>query len=166
MVNNNINTAFIGFGSNLDNPEKQISKAYNFLKNHNNIKEITISSLYETRPMGVQNQDNFINSVAKIKTNLNHHKLHNLLIYIEKLHKKRTIAVWGPRTLDLDLLSYESVILNSKKLTLPHPGVEFRNFVIIPWYEIDQEFILPNQVAIKDLYETCDKNIRKICTIC
>ena len=160
------NTAFIGFGSNLDEPDAQITKAYSFLKNNSNIKRIHISSLYESSPLGNIDQSNYINSVAKVVTCLNHQQLHKLLIKIEKQHKKKVINPWGPRTLDLDLLSYNNMMLQSSRLILPHPGIKYRNFVIIPWYEIEPNFILANNNKIRELYDNCDKNIIKIGSIC
>lgn len=162
---NKINIAYIGFGSNIENPIGQIIKAYEYLKNHQDILEIDISSLYESKPLGNLNQDNFINAVAKISYRHDYNKLHDLLRNIEKNHKKKILDIWGPRTLDLDLLSYNNMIIKTKKLTIPHPGVPFRNFVIIPWYELDPDFILPNNLKISELYENTDKNIRKIKSI-
>jgi len=166
VPNNGKNIAFIGLGSNIDDPIYQITKAYNFLKNNKNIFEIAISSLYETPPLGNQNQDNFINAVAKINTNLSYNELHILLKLIEKSHKKKVVNIWGPRTLDLDLLSYNDMSINTKELIIPHPGVQYRNFVIVPWYEIEPSFVLPNNIKISALFLKIDKNIRKIKSIC
>jgi len=166
VVNNYENIAFIGLGSNIDNPINQITKAYSYLKNNNDISKISISSFYETPPLGNQNQDNFVNAVARINTNLSYTKLHNLLKQIEKSHKKKVIDIWGPRTLDLDLLSYNNVSINTKDLTIPHPGVKYRNFVIVPWYEVAPDYVLPNNIRIRDLFLKTDKNIKKIKSIC
>ena len=160
------NIAFIGFGSNLNNPIDQITEAFIFLQNDTNINKVQMSSLYLSPPMGSCDQNDYINSVAKVHTNLNYQQLHKLLKTIEKKHKKKVISTWGPRTLDLDLLSYNGIELKSKILTIPHPGIAYRNFVIIPWYEIAPDFVLPNNIKIAKLYQSCDKNIRKIKSIC
>lgn len=167
LVANKIdNIAFVGLGSNIDNPISQITNAYEYLKAHKDITKISISSLYETPPLGNQNQEFFINAVAKIITNLTYNELHSLLKFLEKKHKKQVIDIWGPRTLDLDLLSYNDIDIKTKELVIPHPGVRFRNFVIVPWYEIEPNYKLPGNINIKDLFLKADKNIKKIKSIC
>tara|TARA_B100001559_G_C16300515_1_gene529378 strand:- start:203 stop:658 length:456 start_codon:yes stop_codon:yes gene_type:complete len=131
-----LNQVFIGIGSNKNHPYFRI---YSVLKQINRIQSTSIvkkSSLYETKPLGPQSQPNFINAVVEIKTKLNPHELLRELQRLEKEHNRKKTKKWGPRSIDLDILIYNKTIMNSKDLIIPHPGLEYREFVLIPLYEI------------------------------
>ncbi len=131
-----MNQVFIGIGSNKNHPYFRI---YSVLKQINRIQSTSIvkkSSLYETKPLGPQSQPNFINAVVEIKTKLNPHELLRELQRLEKEHNRKKTKKWGPRSIDLDILIYNKTIMNSKDLIIPHPGLEYREFVLIPLYEI------------------------------
>ena len=81
-------------------------------------------------------QPNFINAVIEIKTELEPNELLKELQNLEKLHNRKKTKRWGPRSIDLDILIYDNLIMNTEQLVIPHPGVEYRDFVIIPLYEI------------------------------
>ena len=102
------------------------------------------SSLYESLPLGPKNQPNFINAVIKIATNYKPLDLLIILQDIEKKHNRKKTRKWGPRTLDLDILIYEDVVQNTSELTLPHPEIVNREFVLIPLLEITSyNFCMP-----------------------
>ncbi len=131
-----MNQVFIGIGSNQNHPHFRVQSAF---KQINRIKETRLikrSSLYETVPLGPKFQPNFINAVAEIKTMLSPNKLLEELQLLEKYHNRKKAKRWGPRSLDLDILIYDQVIIDTDKLTIPHPGLEYREFVLIPLYEI------------------------------
>jgi len=131
-----LNQVYIGIGSNQNHPYFRI---YTVLRQINRIKTTTIvkkSSLYETKPLGPKLQPNFINAVIEIKTKLEPNDLLLELKNLEKLHNRKKTKRWGPRSIDLDILIYNSLIMNTDQLIIPHPGVEYRDFVIIPLYEI------------------------------
>ena len=131
-----LNQVFIGIGSNKNHPYFRI---YTVLRQINRIKKTTIvkkSSLYETKPLGPKMQPNFINAVIEIKTELQPNELLKELQSLEKLHNRKKTKRWGPRSIDLDILIYDNLIMNTEQLIIPHPGVEYRDFVIIPLYEI------------------------------
>tara|TARA_B100001057_G_scaffold366096_1_gene369376 strand:- start:1843 stop:2355 length:513 start_codon:yes stop_codon:yes gene_type:complete len=131
-----LNQVFIGIGSNKNHPYFRI---YTVLRQINRIRKTTIvkkSSLYETKPLGPKMQPNFINAVIEIKTELEPNELLKELQNLEKLHNRKKTKRWGPRSIDLDILIYDNLIMNTEQLIIPHPGVEYRDFVIIPLYEI------------------------------
>ena len=87
-------------------------------------------------PLGPKFQPNFINAVVEIETTLSPNKLLEELQLLEKDHNRKKTKKWGPRSLDLDILIYGQVMIDTERLTIPHPGLEYREFVLIPLYEI------------------------------
>ena len=131
-----MNQVYLGIGSNKNHPYFRI---YTVLKQINRIKSTNIvkkSSLYVTKPLGPQAQPNFINSVIEIRTNLEPMELLAQLQNLERLHNRKKTKRWGPRSMDIDILIYNNLIMNTDKLVIPHPGLEYRDFVLIPLYEI------------------------------
>ena len=131
-----MNQVYIGIGSNQNHPIYRVSSA---IKQINRITETTVvkkSSLYETSPLGPKLQPNFINAVVEIKTALKPDELLLKLQALEKLHNRKKTRRWGPRSIDLDILIYDKLIMDTRKLTIPHPGVKYREFVLLPLYEI------------------------------
>lgn len=131
---------YIGLGSNLNDPMDQIQRALIALQNLPNTKFVKASKLYETKPLGPQNQPNFINAVAELETNLSPEELLTELQAIEQQQgRKRTDERWGPRTLDLDIILYGDLVLNTPTLTIPHPGLPEREFWLVPLRELLSE---------------------------
>ena len=131
-----MNQVYLGIGSNKNHPYFRI---YTVLKQINRIKSTNIvkkSSLYITKPLGPQAQPNFLNSVIEIRTNLKPMELLDQLQNLERLHNRKKTKRWGPRSMDIDILIYNNLIMNTDKLVIPHPGLEYRDFVLIPLYEI------------------------------
>lgn len=145
------NTAFIGLGSNLDNPDLQINTALTNINNSPNIIIIRKSSLYKTKPYGFEQQNDFVNAVIKIHTSLNPFELLDFLQEIELKQKRKRIIKWGPRTIDLDILAYNKDVINTLHLTIPHPDLKNRGFVLKPWAEIEPEWLLPCGDMIGDI---------------
>lgn len=142
--------AFIGMGSNI---EPRLDFLINALKELKKMVTICkMSSIYETEPWGNPELLPFYNAVVKIQTDFSPHELLELLLTIEKQFGRVRNQKWENRTLDLDLLDYEAIILNEKNLSLPHPYIQERDFVLVPWYEIDKDWVLANNLKIKDLH--------------
>jgi 2-amino-4-hydroxy-6-hydroxymethyldihydropteridine diphosphokinase len=142
--------AFIGMGSNI---EPRLDFLMNALKELE--KWVTIckvSSIYETEPWGNPELLPFYNAVVKIQTNFSPYELLGILLSIEKQFGRIRNKKWENRTLDLDLLDYQGVIFHEENLILPHPYIQERDFVVVPWYEIDKHWVLSNHLKIKDLY--------------
>ncbi|MCO4322607.1 2-amino-4-hydroxy-6-hydroxymethyldihydropteridine diphosphokinase [Aliidiomarina quisquiliarum] len=134
----------IGLGANLNNPQQQLLDAAQHLLGEANITQFQLSSLYSSTPMGPQDQPDYVNGVAIFHTTLTPHALLDLLQHIEQLHGRVRSQHWGPRTLDLDLLFYGNKNINDARLTVPHPGILEREFVIVPLAELRPNYILPN----------------------
>jgi 2-amino-4-hydroxy-6-hydroxymethyldihydropteridine diphosphokinase len=158
--------AYIGAGSNLDKPIDQIHRSIEGLKKIKNTQFILSSSLYSSSPLGPEDQPDFINAVFAILTQLNPHELLNELQKIEKKQKRvRDEIRWGPRTIDLDILIYSNLVINNNALTLPHPEIQNRDFVLMPLAEIAPDLIVTDQKNVVDLLEKRKKfnlDVKKI----
>lgn len=136
------NDVFIGLGSNLSDPEGQVRTALATLSKHPDIEGLLSSSLYSSKPVGPQDQPDFVNAVASFTTSLEALELLDLLQSIEQSHQRVRERHWGPRTLDLDLLFFQGQIINNDRLTVPHPYALERGFVLLPLAELAPDFIL------------------------
>ncbi|WP_020159137.1 2-amino-4-hydroxy-6-hydroxymethyldihydropteridine diphosphokinase [Methylobacter marinus] len=151
--------AYIGLGSNLENPAEQINSAHAAIAGLNDVEELAFSSLYHSPPMGPQDQPDYINAVMAIATNLPAMDLLRSLQHIEHEHGRvRKGERWGARTLDLDLLIYGEQQIDLPELTVPHVGVAERAFVLYPLYEIAPELLVPGKGHIADLIRSCPLN--------
>lgn len=133
--------AFIGLGSNLDRPWEQLHQAVKELSSLPDSSLVQCSAIYRNPPMGPRNQPHYLNAVVALDTQLRPRSLMAMLLMIEAGHKRRRQEKWGPRTLDLDLLLYGKRALREPGLTVPHPGICNRAFVLVPLADIapDQE---------------------------
>ncbi len=136
--------AYLGLGSNLGRRKKNVAAALNALERTRGIEVVRASSLYETEPMGgPANQDAYINAVVEVATTLSARRLLDVCLNIEgSLGRKRSIR-WGPRTIDLDILAYDREICATEALTIPHPMMHQRRFVLEPLVEIAPDFVHP-----------------------
>ena len=148
--------AFIALGSNLEDPHAQVERALETIANTTNIKLIKASSLYRTVPVGYDNQPDFINAVAEIETDLNPLALLDRLLEIETQHGRERPFPNAPRVLDLDVLLYQGVATSSPALTLPHPRMHTRGFVMLPLAEIAPKISIGNHGYADDLAAKCD----------
>ena len=130
------NDAYLSIGSNMNNRSANCRNALKALDDVDGIKLMAFSSLYETKPVGYKDQPNFINMAAKIKTDLSPQKLLMEIKNIEKLLGRKKNFRWGPRIIDLDILFYADKILTTPDLSIPHPHMTKRGFVLIPLLEI------------------------------
>jgi 2-amino-4-hydroxy-6-hydroxymethyldihydropteridine diphosphokinase len=141
--------AVIALGSNIGNPTENLDLALALLREATDVKKV--SSYYITKPVGYEDQPDFVNAVCIIETELPAMDLLNMLHGIEKaMGRERTIK-WGPRTLDLDIIQYGSMLSSAEELTLPHPRAHERKFVLEPWHEIEPDAILLTHGKIADL---------------
>lgn len=136
-------TAYISVGSNMGDREDYINNAIDNLSLDENIKVLAVSDLIETKPYGVVKQDDFINAVFKIET------LYSPIELLSRLHIEESSAGrerkihWGPRTLDLDIIFYDDLIMSTDKLIIPHVDMQNRMFVLKPLCDIDPYVIHP-----------------------
>jgi 2-amino-4-hydroxy-6-hydroxymethyldihydropteridine diphosphokinase len=150
---------YIGLGSNLTLPEKQIQAAYASLARLPDTVLIKCSSLYKSQPMGPQDQPDYVNAVALIETALSPESLLQHTQLIENQQGRiRKASRWGPRTLDLDMLLFGLQRIDNEHLTVPHSGMKQREFVLYPLFEIAPNLILPCGEKLADLVMTCPIN--------
>ena len=128
--------AYLGLGSNIGDRKQQLLKAIDLIRNIKGIKVTKQSSIYETAPIGYTDQHNFLNLCLEIETELSPQQLLKHCLDIEQqLHRVREIR-WGPRTLDIDILLYSDDIIETDNLSIPHPRMQERAFVLIPLNDI------------------------------
>lgn len=143
MSSDKLNIAFIGIGSNEGNKIDNIKSAITLINDLPNCSIEKISSLYETLPFGDVKQDNFLNAVIKISISLNPQELFSELKKIEQKLGRIVREKWGPREIDLDILLFNDLIYSDEIITLPHKGIIYRDFVLVPLIEIEPELIHP-----------------------
>ena len=134
--------AYVALGSNLGDREENLRTALKHLQ-ENGVEVIKTSTFIETEPYGVTDQPGFVNAVCQVETELAPLELLRLLLSIEQEMGRVRLRRWGERNIDLDLLLYEDAVLESEELTLPHPDMQNRDFVLIPLAEIAGEVVHP-----------------------
>lgn len=150
--------AYIGLGSNLADPIAQIQAALIALDQIPGTHCVRHSSLYRSAPLGSKDQPAYVNAVAALDTGLAALELLAELQAIEQRQGRvRGAERWGPRTLDLDLLLYGDTRCESEILSLPHPRLHERSFVLYPLYEIAPDIEVPGQGSVRELAERCCK---------
>jgi 2-amino-4-hydroxy-6-hydroxymethyldihydropteridine diphosphokinase len=136
--------AWIGLGGNREDSRELLGEALRALSAAPLVELRRRSRWYQTRPWGGVEQPEFVNAVAELETGLDPVPLLRLLLDVEtRLGRERTGARWGPRCVDLDLLTYGQLILQSEELVLPHPQMHRRAFVLLPLLELEPGFEIP-----------------------
>ncbi|WP_371187155.1 2-amino-4-hydroxy-6-hydroxymethyldihydropteridine diphosphokinase [Thalassotalea maritima] len=152
-------TVYIGLGSNLAGPDQQIEQALEAIKNIAKTQLTRVSSLYTSKPMGPQDQPDYMNAVAELATQLSPLELLDQLQAIElSFGRVRKDERWGARVLDLDILLFANNVIDSERLTVPHYGMKVREFVIYPLAEIAPELHLPDGTSVASLQKQLDAN--------
>ena len=147
---------FIGLGSNLDEPVDQLKRSIGQLNQLHEVQVNAVSSFYKSKPMGPQDQPDFVNAVVELETGLSAEKLLDELQYIEHSQGRVRSLHWGPRTLDLDILLYGDEMIKTDRLTVPHAGIAQRNFVLVPLADIvGMDFKLPNMGTTGECLLVC-----------
>lgn len=150
--------AYIGLGSNLDDPPRQLRAALDALAQIPQSRLIAVSAFYRNPPLGPINQPDFVNAVAGMLTVLSARHVLAALKGIEQAQGRRREAGdrWGPRVIDLDLLVFGSSMIDEDALVVPHSGITERNFVLFPLLEIAPGLTIPGRGAIGDLAARLD----------
>lgn len=151
--------AFIGLGSNLEDPHRQLQHAFSDIERLPDTQLIARSSRYRSAPLGLLNQPDFINAVAKIATRLKPYDLLKALLDIEHQHGRKRTVRNAPRTLDLDVLLYDDEQLHEHGLTIPHPQMHLRAFVLHPLLEIAPDANIPGRGRAKELLSACQDQV-------
>jgi 2-amino-4-hydroxy-6-hydroxymethyldihydropteridine diphosphokinase len=148
--------AYIGLGSNLSDPQVQISAALEKLRQLKCCIVTQVSSLYFSRPMGPQDQPDYMNAVVAIELLEQLQEIENMTGRIRKDNR------WGARILDLDIILFDQQVINTARLTIPHYGLKEREFVLLPLAEIAPNLFLPDGDSINELASKIAKNGLKI----
>ena len=147
---------YIALGSNMDGPHSQLDSAFEALPQHPNIQLIAVSNRYQTPPIGPQQPD-FINAAAQLSTDLSPLQLLDALQAIEQQQNRVRSIHWGPRTLDLDILLYDNLEIDSERLTIPHPRIGERAFVLVPLMDLNPQLALPSGETVAQLLANCSQ---------
>lgn len=155
MSNNEVR-CYIGLGSNLSGPVEQLTHALDSLAHVSGITLSQVSPFYTSKPMGPQDQPDYVNAVAEIVTRLSPHRLLDCLQAIEQQQGRLRLQHWGARTVDLDLLLYGEQQIHDDRLTVPHPGIAERDFVLRPLSDlVPPDFTIPGVGVIEQLLANC-----------
>lgn len=156
-------TAFLGLGSNLEQPLLQLTRALQAIEEIRGVRLVRVSSFYETAPVGLVDQPNFVNAVAEIEAALSPRALLTALLDIEAAHARVRTVKNGPRTLDLDILLYGDGVFHESNLTIPHPRMHERAFVLVPLAEIRPDAVIPGHGTAAQLLRRCDcRGVRQV----
>ena len=145
--------AYISLGSNLGDRERTLNEAIRELKGSEGIAVLKASTFIETDPVGRTDQPKFVNSVVEIETSLDPQTLLNRLETIEGRLGRRREVRWGPRTIDLDIVLFGHLTLCTDRLTIPHPEMAKRRFVLEPLFELAPDLTVPGGKGIRQLLE-------------
>jgi 2-amino-4-hydroxy-6-hydroxymethyldihydropteridine diphosphokinase len=145
--------AYVGLGSNLGDREATIRRAVEVLGERPGIRVAGVSTLRETDPVGVEDQPRFLNGVVALEVALTARALLDELLAVEReLGRDRSRETrWGPRTIDLDLLLFGDEVVDEPGLTVPHPRLAERRFVLEPLHELEPDLTLPDGRAVREL---------------
>jgi 2-amino-4-hydroxy-6-hydroxymethyldihydropteridine diphosphokinase len=146
--------AYVGLGANVGNRRENLDRAVELLAAEQGVRVLAVSSVRETDPVGYEDQPRFLNAVCAVETELGPRELLERLLAIERaLGRERTGPRFGPRTIDLDLLLYGNETLDEPGLTVPHPRLAERLFVLEPLHELAPDLVLPDDRAVRDLLQ-------------
>lgn len=150
---------YIGLGANLAEPMQQLQRAVAALQQLPASQLVAVSQFYGSKPMGPQDQPDYVNAVAAIDTALAPEALLDALQQIElEQGRQRKDERWGPRTLDLDILLYADAVINTPRLTVPHYGLHLREFVVYPLLELAPELTVPGHGPVAQIATQLPRN--------
>ena len=157
-----MNRAYISLGSNMGDKEQALKQAVALLQEHEHITVTNVSSIYDTDPVGYEEQDVFLNIVVEVETTLTAQHLLNVCQQIEQQLKRVRIIRWGPRSIDLDILLFNHENIETETLIVPHPRMHERGFVLVPFVEIAKDAVLPtsNRTVESHLEEIGSQGVR------
>lgn len=155
-MGNDVQVVYIALGANIGEREQALYQALSFLQEHEQVRIIRCSSIYETDPVGYGDQPIFLNMAACIHTSLQADKLLRVMLQVEEQMGRVRNIRWGPRIIDLDLLWMDNELWNTAELTLPHPRMGERAFVLMPLADIVSKFDVELHAFVYHALETLD----------
>jgi len=155
--------AYLALGANMGDRVGNLREAVRLLVENGACRVLSASSFYETKPVGVEDQPEFVNAVVRIETTLSPHDLLNLCLSIEKTMGRKRTMMWGPRVIDIDILLYSSVYTCDDDLVIPHPRMMERAFVLVPLAEITPDLELEGGVTAREAADgTASEGVRRL----
>lgn len=155
--------AYVALGSNLQDPEQQVLRAFEELNGLPQTRVVAKSALYRTTPVGYDNQPDFVNAAAEVSTELEPLALLRALLALETAHGRERPFPNAPRVLDLDLLFYDDLAMHDPELTLPHPRLHERGFVLFPLADIAPDLTVPGKGTVRALLEALpDQGVQRM----
>lgn len=153
-----MNKAYLGLGTNMGDRLEYLQSACEIIDSNTNINVVKKSKIYETKAWGYTDQADFLNMCIEVKTNLDAHDLLNICQEVEEKLNRERIIRWGPRTIDVDILFFNDIILNDEKLLIPHPRISERAFVLVPLMDLNLDLNI-NGINIKTYLNslTCEE---------
>ncbi len=156
--------AFLGLGSNVGDRLKNIVKAVEYISERCRI--LKISTVYESEPWGVKEQDRFLNCVVEVKTSLSPFELLKFVKEVEKRVGRKERFRWGPREIDIDILLYGNAVIKTEELTIPHKHMLERDFVVFPLLEIEEDVIDPiSRKPVREVHKVRKNNLKPFCCV-
>jgi 2-amino-4-hydroxy-6-hydroxymethyldihydropteridine diphosphokinase len=149
-------TAFVGIGSNLGDRETNLARAIELLSAEDGIDVVAVSEIRETEPVGPVEQGPFLNGVVQVETSLRPGELLERLLSVESRLGRVRAERWGPRTIDLDLLLYGDEVIDERGLTVPHPRLGQRRFVLEPLADLAPTLVVPGLGGVEELLAELD----------
>lgn len=149
---------FIGIGSNQGDAVANCRRAVELLNELPDTELVSVSSLYSSKPHGYQQQPDFVNAVVKMTSTLTASMLLSALMSIENQLQRQRLVRFGPRTIDLDILLFDDLELNTEQLTIPHYALKSREFVLYPLHEIAPDLVFPDGEALAAVLARCPRN--------
>src|ERR1700735_5795315 len=143
--------AYVAIGSNLNHPQERVLEAFERPAALQAVQSVLPSRFYQTRPMGPQDQPDFVNAAAGLLTQVGARELLEQLLGIEQAMGRNRQERWGPRVIDLDLIWMLGETIDEPGLTVPHPGVSMRNFVLYPLADIAPTLVIPGHGTVSEL---------------
>lgn len=153
---------YLGLGGNIGDVRHSFARALSLLDENQNIDIAELSGLYETPPWGDENQDKFLNACVQIETTLSPIELLDFVKKIEAHQKRTKTRKWGPRTIDIDLLIYGDLELKTDRLTIPHPHMKERVFVLLPLRDIAKTLKIEGEATSHWIENQSEDGITKI----
>jgi len=155
--NNGTSKALLGLGGNIGDPVAAMSSALQMLEQHPDCRVTRVSRLYKTPPWGKTDQEWFFNAAAEVETTLPPVALLGLALGIEHVNRRVRAERWGPRTLDIDILDFGGLVIRSEQLTIPHPRMTERGFVLMPLADFAPDFIVQGK-TVRDWLGEVDRS--------
>ncbi|WP_069650282.1 2-amino-4-hydroxy-6-hydroxymethyldihydropteridine diphosphokinase [Caloranaerobacter ferrireducens] len=140
---------YLGLGTNLGDRLGYLKEAIQLIKNFKDTEVTKVSKIYETEPWGYTLQDSFLNLCIEIETDLRPFELLEECQKVERILKRERYFRWGPRTIDVDILIYDDVFIDDDKLTIPHPRIQERAFVLVPLKDLNENLVIKGKTITK-----------------